>query len=183
MIELDGTARRFLLADTGICIQPTLAQKIDILRSAVTLAHSLGAECPRVAGMAATEATIAAMPETLDAAELQRLNLAGGITGCLVRGPLSFDIAFDPNASAKKQHGDLEFGVADVMLFPNLLSANLTVKAIMYAAACRFGGMLCGAACPVVFMSRVDTATTRLSSLAHRRTRRLPSRPNSSTAS
>src|SRR5262249_39331397 len=55
MIELDGAARRFLLADTGICIQPTLAQKLDILRSAVTLAHSLGAECPRVAGMAATE--------------------------------------------------------------------------------------------------------------------------------
>jgi hypothetical protein len=54
----------------------------------------------------------------------------------------------------------------DPMLFPNLLSANLTVKAIMYTAACRFGGVLCGAACPVVFMSRVDTATTRLNSLA-----------------
>jgi phosphotransacetylase len=166
MIELNGTARRFLLADTGICIHPTLAQKIDILRSAVTLAHSLGAECPRVAGMAATEATVASMPETLDAAELQRLNLAGEIAGCLVRGPLSFDMAFDADASAKKQRGELDFGMADVMLFPDLLSANLTVKAIMYTAACRFGGVLCGAACPVVFTSRADTATTRLNSLA-----------------
>src|SRR5262249_6664751 len=135
MIELDGTARRFLLADTGICMHPTLAQKIDILRSAVTLAHSLGAECPRVAGMAATEATVGSMPETLDAAELQRLNLAGEIAGCLVRAPLSFDLAFDADASAKKQLCDLDFGVADIMLFPNLLSANLTVKAIMYTAA------------------------------------------------
>jgi phosphotransacetylase len=166
MIELNGTARRFLLADTGICIQPTLAQKIDILRSAVTLAHSLGAECPRVAGMAATETPVASMPETLEAAELQRMNLAGEIAGCLVRGPLSFDMAIDADASAKKQRGDLEFGVADVMLFPNLLSANLTVKAIMYTAACRFGGVLCGMACPVVFMSRADTTATRLNSLA-----------------
>jgi hypothetical protein len=48
----------------------------------------------------------------------------------------------------------------------NLLPANLTVKAIMYTAACRFGGVLCGAACPVVFMSRSDTTATRLNSLA-----------------
>ena len=52
------------------------------------------------------------------------------------------------------------------MLFPNLLAANLTVKAIMYTADCRFGGVLCGTACPVVFMSRADTTATRLNSLA-----------------
>jgi phosphotransacetylase len=166
MIELADSARRMLMADTGICIQPTLAQKIDILRSAVALAHSLGAECPRVAGLAATETTVASMPETLDAAELQRQNRAGEIAGCFVRGPLSFDMAFDADASAKKQSGNSDFGVADIMLFPNLLSANLTVKAIMYTAACRFGGVLCGAACPVVFMSRADTAATRLNSIA-----------------
>jgi phosphotransacetylase len=42
----------------------------------------------------------------------------------------------------------------------------LTVKAIMYTAPCRFGGILCGARCPVVFMSRADTTETRLNSLA-----------------
>lgn len=57
-------------------------------------------------------------------------------------------------------------GAANVMLFPNLVSANLTVKAIMYTADCRFGGVLCGTACPVVFMSRADTTETRINSLA-----------------
>ena len=52
------------------------------------------------------------------------------------------------------------------MIFPNLLSANLTVKAIMYTADCRFGGMLGGTAFPVVFMSRADSPQTRLNSLA-----------------
>jgi phosphotransacetylase len=51
-------------------------------------------------------------------------------------------------------------------VFPNLLSANLTVKAIMYTADCRFGGLLYGARCPVVFMSRADDVETRLNSLA-----------------
>jgi phosphotransacetylase len=52
------------------------------------------------------------------------------------------------------------------MLFPDLTAANLTVKAIMYTADCRYGGVLCGTAAPVVFMSRADTAPTRLRSLA-----------------
>ena len=52
------------------------------------------------------------------------------------------------------------------MIFPDLLSANLTVKAIMYTADCRFGGVLCGTTAPVAFMSRADTTGTRLNSLA-----------------
>jgi phosphate butyryltransferase len=166
LMELRSSGRRFLLADTGVCIQPTLPQKIDIVHSAVDLAHALGVECPRVAGLAATETVAASMPETVDAAELQRLNGSGEISGCLVRGPLSFDLAFDADAAARKKRHDSEFDAADIMLFPNLLSANLTVKAIMYTADCRFGGVLCGASCPVVFMSRADTTATRLNSLA-----------------
>jgi phosphotransacetylase len=165
LMEL-ATGRRFLLADTGVCIEPTLAQKLDILYSAVALAQALGVDCPRVACMAATETVTDAMPETLDAAELQRLNAARQIAGCVVRGPLSFDLAFDAEAAARKKRDDPEFGLADVLLFPNLLSANLTVKAIMYTAACRFGGVLAGASCPVVFMSRADSVATRLNSIA-----------------
>ncbi len=74
-------------------------------------------------------------------------------------------MAFDTDAAVKKRH-DPGIGIADVLLFPNLLAANLTVKAIMYTAACQSGGVLCGAACPVAFMSRADTTATRLNSLA-----------------
>jgi len=158
--------RQFLLADTGAVVQPTLEQKIDILRSAVGVAHSLGVEVPRVAVMAASESPSPAMPDTLEAAELQRRCEAGELPGCVVQGPLSFDLAYAADAADKKRIGGPVVGAADVMLFPDLLSANLTVKAIMYTADCAFGGVLCGAACPVVFMSRADTAATRLNSLA-----------------
>jgi phosphotransacetylase len=162
----EGRQRGFLLADTGICIQPTLEQKLDILTSAVALAQALGADTPRVAVLAATESVTTTMPETLDAAELQKRNQEQAISGCLVRGPLSFDMAFDPDAARKKKREDAEFGSADVLIFPTLAAANLTVKAIMYTADCRFGGVLCGARCPVVFMSRADSTATRLNSLA-----------------
>ena len=158
--------RQFLLADTGVCVQPTLEQKLDILRSAVGVAHALGVAQPRVAVMAASESPSAAMPDTLEAAELQRRSEAGDFPGCVVQGPLSFDLAYAADAAERKRVGGPVPGAADVMLFPDLAAANLTVKAIMYTADCRFGGVLCGAACPVVFMSRADTTATRLNSLA-----------------
>jgi phosphotransacetylase len=79
---------------------------------------------------------------------------------------LSFDLAYATDAGEKKRIEGSVVGAADAMLFPDLLSANLTVKAIMYTADCRFGGVLCGTACPVVFMSRADTTTTRMNSVA-----------------
>jgi phosphotransacetylase len=167
LMEIAGQERSFLLADTGICIQPTLEQKIDILGSAVALANRLGVDRPQVAVLAATETVTETMPETLDAHQLQECNENGEIPGCIVRGPLSFDLAYDPEAAVKKKlAGSAATGPADILLFPNLLAANLTVKAIMYTADCRFGGVLCGARCPIVFMSRADTTATRLRSLA-----------------
>ncbi len=166
LLELRPSGRRFLLADTGICIRPTLEQKADVLRHTVAVACTLGAELPRVAALAATETVTEAMPETLDAAELQRRGAAGDFPGCVVQGPLSFDLACAAEAGDRKRLAGPVVGAADVLLFPDLLSANLTVKAIMYTADCRFGGVLCGAACPVVFMSRADTTATRLNSLA-----------------
>jgi phosphotransacetylase len=106
------------------------------------------------------------MPETHEAADIQRLAERGEISGCLVQGPLSFDLAYAAAAGTKKHVQGEVVGAADVMVFPNLVSANLTVKAIMYTADCRFGGVLCGAVCPVAFMSRSDTVNTRLNSLA-----------------
>jgi phosphotransacetylase len=166
LMEVRPAGRRFLLADTGICIHPTLEQKADILRSAAALARALGAEPPRVALLAASESVTEAQAETVEAAALQRRGEAGDFPGCLVQGPLSFDLAYGPDAAGKKGVGGPVSGSADVMLFPDLTSANLAVKAIMYTADCRFGGVLCGAACPVLFMSRADTTATRLCSLA-----------------
>jgi phosphate butyryltransferase len=166
LLENRRDGRRFLLADTGICIQPTLEQKWDILQSAVAVARALGCGRPRVALLAASEQVTPAMPETLEAAELVRRQQASPLPACEVQGPLSFDLAYAPEAGAKKGLSGPVVGAADILLFPNLTAANLTVKAIMYTADCHFGGILAGAQRLVAFMSRADTVATRLRSLA-----------------
>ena len=166
LMEINSARRRFLLADTGICIQPTLDQKIDILRGTVAVAQTLGAQTPRVALMAATEMVTEKMPETIDAQQIQELAQASEFADCHVYGPISFDMAYSAEAAEKKRENSPVAGDAEIMIFPNLLSANLTVKAIMYTADCRYGGVLIGVSCPVVFMSRADDVGTRINSIA-----------------
>jgi len=166
LMEIPRDHRRFLLADTGICVQPSVDERIDILRSTVAVAHALWLTVPRVAVMAATETVKLTMPETIEAAEIARLGRLGELGVCVVEGPLSFALAYAAGAGTSKRIEGEVVGAADIMLFPNLLSANLTVKAIMYTADCRFGGILRGTTAPVVFMSRADSTETRLNSLA-----------------
>lgn len=166
LMEILRDSRRLLLSDTGLCIEPNFRQKKEILESLIRVARSLGERNPKVAVMSASEKVADAMPDTLEAHELQLLNQNGEFPGAEVQGPLSFDLAYASDAGDKKRIGGTVIGSADAMLFPNLLAGNLTVKSIMYTSDCRFGGIVCGAACPIVFMSRADTTATRMNSLA-----------------
>ena len=166
LMEIPRDSRRFLLADTGIMVRPKLPSKLEILRQAVQVAQALGAEVPRVAMMAASEKIIIDMPETWEASELARRSMLGEFPGMIIQGPLSFDLAYAASSAEKKGVAGDVVGAADVMIFPDLSSANLTVKAIMYTADCRFGGVLQGTTHPVAFMSRADDVLTRLNSLS-----------------
>ena len=167
LMEIPRDDRRFLMTDTGVTVDPTPQQLTDILQSAIGIAHKLGESEPRVALMAATEKVTDLMPDTLVADQLTQRAAAGEFGACHVQGPLSFDLAYAVDASNKKGIGGGVAGAANAMVFPNLLSANLTVKGIMYTADCRFGGVLAGTSAPVVFMSRADSVDTRLNSLAY----------------
>ena len=166
LMEIPRDSRRFLLADTGVMVRPKLGKKIDLLQSAVQIARVLGADHPRVAMMSASEKVIDTLPDTFDAAELERRGAHGEFPGVTIQGPLSFDLAYAPVAAGRKGIVGEVVGAADVMIFPDLSSANLTVKAIMYTADCRFGGVLRGTTAPVAFMSRADDVPTRLNSLS-----------------
>jgi phosphate butyryltransferase len=166
LMEIPRDAKRFLLTDTGIIPAPTLDQKRELTRTLIDVASGLGCETPHIAVMSATEKVNPSLPDTLEAEQLVAAGTAGEFGDCVISGPLSFDLAYSPVAGQRKGVDGQTAGVADAMLFPDLTSANLTVKAIMYTADCRFGGVLRNAACPIVFMSRADDPATRLHSLA-----------------
>ncbi|TWT61020.1 phosphate acyltransferase [Rubinisphaera italica] len=167
LMEIPRDEKVFLMTDTGISIRPTVDQKKDLMIQLIETAHKLGCSVPNIALMAATEKINEAMPETLEMPELIRFSQQEFPEQCHASGPLSFDLAYHAIAGSRKGIEDPVIGKADGMLFSDLLSANLTVKAIMYTAKCQFGGILCGTSVPVVFMSRADDVSTRLNSLAY----------------
>lgn len=158
--------RTIILTDGGINIQPKLAEKAEILRNALPLAKALGSGRPKVAVMAAVEKVNAKMAATTDAAALAQMAADGQFGECDVAGPVAVDIAVSEDAAGKKGISNPVAGRAEVMLVPDIHSGNLMGKAIMYFAECRFGGVVVGTSAPAVFLSRSDSAETRLDTLA-----------------
>jgi phosphate butyryltransferase len=159
---VEAFGRLMLITDGGMVLNPTLAQKVEIVKNAVHVAVGLGISLPKVAVLAAIEKENPKMPETTDAAALARMNLPG----CVVQGPLAVDNAVSPEAARTKGIDGPVAGQADILLVPSVLVGNIFAKGIMYFANCRFGGVVAGATRPVMFLSRSDTAQAKLNTIA-----------------
>ena len=124
--EVKGVNQLLFLTDVAFMTYPTLEDKVHIIENTVEVAHACGIECPKVAPLAAVEVVNPKMPVTVEAAELTKMNEEGKITGCIVDGPLSMDLAIDPEAAHHKGATDRKIqGDADILLFPDIHAGNL----------------------------------------------------------
>lgn len=164
--EAPGDRRLVLLTDCAVNIKPNFHRKMEILLNAVAAARRLGVVRPKVAVLAAVEkVTLPAMPATLDAEMLRRLGEAGRFGDCIVAGPMSLDAALDPERCAHKG-GNAVAGRADILIAPNIDTANNLYKAITCIAGKEIASVVVGAREPLVVTSRVDTARSKLYSIA-----------------
>lgn len=155
-----------LVTDGGMVMYPDLEDLQGILVNAVQVMQRLGVDKPKVACLAAVEKVHQRMPETVRAAALKALNEEGQLTGCQVEGPISFDLAFDPEAAAIKHYESPVAGDADIFLMPDFVCGNLTSKALIYGGGARFAGFLAGARAPVIITSRSAGVEEKLYSIA-----------------
>jgi len=155
-----------MITDGGFNLTPDLKDKIQILENAVQVAHALGNDCPKVAVLSAAETVNPNLQSTIDAALLAKMNERGQITGCLVDGPLALDNAISEEAAQIKGIQSPVAGRADILLFPNIESANITAKATTYFSHFRLAHATMGARAPVLIPSRNDTADAKLLTLA-----------------
>lgn len=167
VFEVPGIDRLLFLTDVAFMPYPNLEDKKWIIKYAVDVAKACGVECPKVAPLAAVEVVNPKMQVTVDAAELTRLNDEGEITGCIIDGPLSLDIAIDYDAAVEKGAQNRKVaGDADILLFPDIHAGNLVYKAITHLATVRNGNILTGTKAPVILTSRSDTCETKVNSIA-----------------
>ena len=158
--------RPLLISDAAINIAPDLACKRDICQNAIDLGRALGVEEPRVAVLSATESVNPDIPSTLDAAALCKMADRRQITGGLLDGPLAFDNAISESAARTKQIHSEVAGSPDVLIAPDLESANMLAKQLYYLADAEAAGIVLGARVPIVLTSRADDVMARLASCA-----------------
>ncbi|MCD7802471.1 MAG: phosphate butyryltransferase [Clostridiales bacterium] len=167
VFEVEGVRQLLFLTDVAFMTYPTLEDKVHIIENTVAVCHACGIENPKVAPLAAVEVVNPKMPVTVEAAELTRMNEEGRITGCIVDGPLSLDIAIDPEAAAHKgATGRKIAGDADVLLFPDIHAGNLVYKCLVHTAKVENGCILTGTKVPVILTSRSDSFQTKVNSIA-----------------
>ena len=158
IVQLRTYPKLLALCDAAINIAPTLEQKKDILQNAVDALTRMGITQPKVAVLASAETVNEKMPESVDAAALKRMNEQGEITGCLVEGPISYDLAVCKESAETKGYESPVAGDADLLVCPNIVTANVLIKCLRHSAEALTAGIVIGGRVPVVLNSRAASA-------------------------
>ncbi len=168
VFDIPGIDRLMFLTDVAFMTYPTLEDKANIIKNTVPVCKACGIDVPKVAPLAAVEVVNPKMPATVEAAELAKMCEEGQITDCIVDGPLSLDLAIDPEAAKHKGATDRKIqGDADVLLFPDIHAGNMVYKAIVHMVPnVKNGCILTGTKVPVILTSRSDTFETKVNSIA-----------------
>ena len=164
--HIEALGKLVLMADVGICITPDLAQKVQIVKGAASVARALGIKRPKVAALSSVEVVNPSIPGSEDARELKTM-ADGGLLGELdMDGPLALDNAVSLEAAHHKGIDSKVAGQADILLAPDLNSGNMMAKAAVYFAGAKAAGIVTGARCPIVLTSRADSDETKFYSIA-----------------
>ena len=167
VFEMEGVDHLLFLTDVAFVPYPTLEDKANIINNTVAICNACGIDNPKVAPLAAVEVVNPKMPETVEADELRQMNERGEITGCIVDGPLSLDLATCPEAAQHKgATGRKIVGDADVLLLPDIHAGNILYKGLVHFAKVKNGNLITGTAAPVILTSRSDSFEVKVNSLA-----------------
>ncbi len=163
--------RPMAMTDAGVTTVCTFERLVDLIRNAVDVAHvAMSLDRPRVAVLSANEKLIPSLPSTELGAKLTEMDWPDAA----VYGPLSFDLATDPQSVDIKglnpdgPAGEVA-GQADVLVCPGIDAANILYK--MVTAMVKYGqaslaGITVGFPVPYIILSRADALSTRLESIA-----------------
>lgn len=151
----------FAITDVGLLTYPDREQKKAALENAVEAFHNLGVAEPKVAILAAVENVNPKMPETVDADAIKK----EGVPGCIIEGPISYDLAMDKESAVIKGYESPVAGDADILVVPDIVSGNIAAKTLTVLGGAKTGGTVLGAQVPVLIVSRAATPDDKYMSI------------------
>lgn len=165
MFDIPTYHKILVPVDGGMVTYPTLEQKKAIIQNTVDTLIAMGYENPKVGVLACMEKVNPKMPETVEAAELAKMNRNGEIKNCIVDGPISYDCAVDTEIAKLKGYESEIAGDVDVLIAPNIHAGNIMGKMLTCTAKAKMAGFVVGAKCPIVLTSRGSSAEEKYLSI------------------
>ncbi|MBN2322721.1 MAG: phosphate butyryltransferase [Spirochaetes bacterium] len=167
LFDVAPLKRLIAVTDPAINIRPNLTQKVQIIRNAVEVLHSLGIRWPKVAILAAIEKPqVQAMPTTLDAKIIERMAGEGLLGEMEVQGPLALDDAVSKEVAKAKGIKGSVAGNADILVAPQIETGNVLYKSFIYLLGLDCANITIGGIKPIVLVGRTDTVRTKYLSIA-----------------
>lgn len=161
-VETPHYHKLFAITDAGINISPDRQDKAIMITQAVELLHKLNISIPKVGLIAAVEHASPAIQATIDAVALSNV----AYDDCIVEGPLSIDLAFSKESCRHKGLISQIGGEVDLIVLPDINSANIFYKTVMQLGGASSASVLTGTSVPVVFTSRSDSTRTKFFAIA-----------------
>lgn len=162
VVDHPSIGRPVAFTDGGMLTVPTAEQYPALVEHAALVMRALGVTTPRTALLSAAENVIPRLPSAQLQAEVSASDWA---VDTVVEGPISLDLALSPESVQEKGYRGHIQGNADVVVAPDIVTANATVKALTMFGGGRMAGLVLGASAPIVLVSRSATADEKYSSL------------------
>lgn len=145
-------------ADAGVIPSPTVEQLADIAVETARLRRQLTGKVPHVAMLSYSTKGSAQTRDTekiIAATALARQKIKDLGIRAEIDGELQVDAALMPEIASVKAPGSAVAGVADVLVFPDLSSGNISVKLVQrLSKATAYGMILLGLSKPAAELSR-----------------------------
>jgi phosphate butyryltransferase len=166
VIEVPTYHKLLVVSDVAIIITPDLAQKVSMLQFCIDIAKDLGIEKPKASIISCVEKTSYKIDSTIDANIIKKLAQRAQISGAIIDGPLAIDLAISAHCAKAKKYSSPVAGDSDILIFPNICSANVFFKTLTILANARIAAIVVGAKVPCVLTSRADTEESKFVSIA-----------------
>ncbi|MEA1986203.1 MAG: phosphate acyltransferase [Candidatus Marinimicrobia bacterium] len=160
--DTPGYHKILFLTDGAINIKLDVDKRRDLAKNAIEFAKKLIKPPIKVAFSAIIEKINEKIPETIEANELAK---EFSKKGCLAEGPIALDVIYSSKAAKKKNIDSKIAGDVDVIIGPNITTANFLLKHMLYVDKAKVGGIVMGAKVPLVLLSRSDDAEAKLNSI------------------
>ncbi|MFD2255380.1 phosphate acyltransferase [Luteolibacter algae] len=159
-----GEDRVLFLGDTGLIPEPTVDQLSTIAIETGKLAsHFLGRK-PVIALLSHSTKGTSTTPEALKvvaATAMAKNRAQQELLDMDIDGELQADVAVDPEAAETKLPDASKRQIADVLVFPNLDAAHISLKLLQHlAGAQNYGKLILGLSRPAAQVPRTATVET-----------------------